>query len=206
MEFRFQLAPLKPQLTNMRKPEIIIIAGANGVGKTTFAIPYVKNLGYKFLNADEIAKRIENQGFANAMIKAGREFFSTLNRSIQNKENIVIETTLSGSYINKVAKRCKSLGYQIQLIYIFVDSEELCIARVRSRVEKGGHDVPEEDIRRRFKRSLNNFWSNFVVMSDVWNLLYNGDEDFQSVLSGGGMNFSIENEFLFEHFKSIKNG
>jgi len=85
----------------MNEKEIIIIAGANGVGKTTFAKPYVKNLSYKFLNADEIVKKMEAEGLAGAMIKAGRVFFSELNKSIEEAKNIVIETTLSGTYINK---------------------------------------------------------------------------------------------------------
>lgn len=184
--------------------EIIIISGANGVGKTTFAKPYVKNLGYIFLNADEIAKQIEKEGLDNAMIKAGRIFFANLDRSIKARENIVIETTLSGSYINKVADRAKKLGYKIKLIYIFVDSEELCIERVNSRVMKGGHNVPEQDIRRRFQRSLNNFWDNFTKISDSWILLYNGDEIYQQVAIGTENQYSVENKSLFNHFRSIK--
>lgn len=187
-----------------KKAELIIISGANGVGKTTFAKPYVKNLGYKFLNADEIAKKIEKEGLDNAMIKAGRVFFSELNKSIIGRKNIVIETTLSGSYINKVAQRSKKLGYKVKLIYIFVDSEELCVERVRSRVLKGGHNVPEEDIRRRFQRSLNNFWDNFTQLSNSWILLYNGEENYQQVAIGTGNQYSIENQVLFNHFKSIK--
>jgi len=187
-----------------KESEIIIVSGANGVGKTTFAKPYVKNLGYKFLNADEIAKKIEQQGLENAMIKAGRIFFAELNKSINEKENIVIETTLSGSYINKIANKSKKLGYQIKLIYIFIDSEELCVERVRSRVLKGGHNVPEEDIRRRFQRSLNNFWDKFTQIADSWILLYNGDENYQQVAIGTEKEYSIENKVLFNHFKSIK--
>lgn len=185
--------------------EIIIISGANGVGKTTLAKPYVKELGYKFLNADEIAKELDEQGLSNTMIKAGRIFFSKLNEYLDNKENIVLETTLSGSYINKVAKKATELGYHVKLIYIFVDSVELCIERVNARVLKGGHDVPVLDIRRRFQRSLNNFWSNFTSLSDTWILLYNGDENYQQVAVGRDKKFSIENEVLFNHFKLIKN-
>jgi predicted ABC-type ATPase len=60
-----------------KKPELIIIAGANGSGKTTFAKPYVLELGYQFLNADEIAKNLEEAGHKNALLKAGRLFFSS---------------------------------------------------------------------------------------------------------------------------------
>lgn len=186
-----------------KQPEIIIVSGANGVGKTTFAKPYVKELGYKFLNADEIAKKLEIEGQENVMIKAGRIFFSELNRSILKTENIVIETTLSGSYINKVGIKAKARGYKLKIIYIFVDSEDLCIERVRTRVLKGGHDVPEEDIRRRFMRSIENFWSNFTQLSDSWILLYNGEENYQQVAIGSNNDYSIENVILFSLFKSI---
>lgn len=185
-------------------PELIIVSGANGVGKTTFAKPYVERLGYRFLNADEITKKIEEKGLENAMIKAGRQFFADLKNSIDNRENIVIETTLSGSYINKVALNAAKIGYKIKLIYIFVDSVELCVKRVYARVLKGGHDVPEEDIRRRFDRSLNNFWDNFTQIADNWLLLYNGNENYQQVATGKDNLFSVENEFLFQHFQTIK--
>lgn len=92
--------------------QLIIIAGANGSGKTTFAIPYVKELGYDFLNADEIAKEIEIQGEKNALIKAGRIFFSRLDQYILEGTNFVVETTLSGSYINKVALKGKKSNYE----------------------------------------------------------------------------------------------
>lgn len=187
-----------------RSPELIIISGANGVGKTTFAKPYVEELGFKFLNADEIAKEIEAKGLENAMIKAGRQFFADLNKCIAEKESIVIETTLSGTYINKVAAKAQKLGYAIKIIYIFVDSVELCIERVQARVLKGGHDVPVEDIRRRFQRSLNNFWNNFTQITESWLLLYNGDESYQQVAIGANNLYSVENEYLFQHFKSIK--
>jgi len=139
------------------------------------------------------------------MIKAGRIFFSNLNKRIDNRENIVIETTLSGSYINKIASKSRNLGYRLKLIYIFVDNANLCVERVRSRVLKGGHDVPENDIRRRFQRSLHNFWENFTNSSDFWILLYNGEENFQQVAIGTQLDFSIENQVLFNKFNSIKN-
>lgn len=184
--------------------ELIIISGANGVGKTTFAKPYVERIGYKFLNADEIAKEIEGEGLQNAMIKAGRVFFTELNKSLSSCENVVIETTLSGSYVKKVATSAKAKGYWVKVIYIFVDSEDLCVERVRSRVLKGGHDVPEMDIRRRFKKSLNNFWNDFTKLASLWMLLYNGDENYQQVAIGSDDYFSVENEELFKFFKIIK--
>ena len=190
-------------MQRQQQPELIIIAGANGVGKTTFATSYAQDLQYQFLNADEIAKELETKGFDQPMLKAGREFFGRLNKGLSSKENIIVETTLSGTYINKVASRSKTRGYSVQIIYIFVDNAAICIDRVRTRVMKGGHDVPIEDIKRRFSRSLLNFWNNFTELADMWILLYNGDENYEQVAIGGKTEFSIEHNSLFSRFNNI---
>ena len=181
-------------------PRLIIVAGANGSGKTTFATPYTKELGFQFLNTDEITKKLEEKGESNALMKAGRIFFATLHQCLTNKENFVVETTLSGSYINKVAEKAKQQGYLVQIIYIFLDNPDLCIDRVKSRVLKGGHHVPTEDIIRRYYRSKTNFWNNFTSLANDWKLFYNGEEGFQQVAIGKDENYSIENQILFNLF------
>lgn len=185
-------------------PELIIIAGANGVGKTTFARPYTKELGYDFLNADDLTKDFEDKGEKAPLIKAGRVFFRTLNAFIENGESFVVETTMSGSYINKVTVKAKSKGYFIRVIYIFLESPEICKNRVRMRTKKGGHHVPDEDVERRFYRSLNNFWKNFSEMSDEWILNYNGENGFQEVAEGVRGEFEVLNDMLFAKFISIQ--
>jgi len=183
--------------------ELIIIGGANGSGKTTFAIPYIKELKYDFLNADEIAKGLKEKGLENPLIKAGRIFFTRLNEYIEEERNFVVETTMSGNYVKKIALKAKEKGYKVLVIYIFIESAELCVERVKSRVIKGGHDVPEEDIKRRYYRSKEKFWNTFTELSDSWILLYNGINGFQSVAIGTNEKYSIENEILFNLFKSI---
>jgi len=185
------------------KKEIIIIGGANGSGKTTFAFKYLEELGLEFLNADLITKQLEEQGNKHALVAAGRIFFARLNQYISNGESFIVETTLSGSYINKVALKAKNSGYLIKLIYLFLDNPELCIERVRTRVIKGGHDVPELDIVRRFYRSKNNFWNRMSRISDNWILIYNGENSFQQVAIGNALEYSVENEILFTKFLNI---
>ena len=189
----------------MSNKEIIIIGGANGSGKTTFAFKYLEELGLEFLNADLITKQLEDKGVKHALVAAGRIFFSRLDNYIRNSESFIVETTLSGSYINKVALRAKENGYKIKLIYLFLDNPELCIERVRTRVIKGGHDVPELDIVRRFYRSKHNFWNKMSGITDNWVLIYNGENSFQQVAIGKSEEYSVENEILFSKFLNIGN-
>ena len=181
-------------------PKLIIVAGANGSGKTTFAIPYTQEKGYPFLNADEIAKELTTKGEQNAMLKAGRIFFKTLEEWLTEKRSFVVETTLSGTYINKVAERAKKSGYEVQMIYLFLENENICVDRVKSRVKKGGHDVPVEDIKRRYFRSKRNFRDNFIEKIDRWRLIYNGETSFELVAAYEEENIYFYNKFLWGLF------
>ena len=118
--------------------KLIIVGGANGVGKTTFAKSYIEEVPTEFLNADEIAKELEFQGEVNTMIKAGRIFFKRLYELFKREESFVVESTLSGSYLQKIIPKAQELGYQIQIIYIFLDNPQTCIERIKGRVLKGG--------------------------------------------------------------------
>ncbi|MGB0932331.1 MAG: AAA family ATPase, partial [Chitinophagales bacterium] len=155
---------------------LTIIGGANGAGKTTFAEQFTKDKSLSFLNADKIAKKLEDKGISNANFKAGRIFFQRLAEYIEEEKDFVAESTLSGNYLLKVAKKVKAQGYKIELVYIFLDSPETCIQRVRARVLKGGHHIPREDVIRRYYRSFRNVWEGFAPLADKWWLIYNGSE------------------------------
>jgi predicted ABC-type ATPase len=84
-----------------------------------------------------------------------------------------------------------------------MDSTDGCIARVAERVRKGGHDVPEADIRRRFVRSVANFWTTYREMADSWVLLYNGAGTLQDVAAGAREQASIRDATLFSDFMTL---
>lgn len=176
------------------KKTLFIVAGANGSGKTTFAKNFTDNEKIKFINADEIAKIYDPNDIQKYKVKAGKQFFKELKISLDDEYSFAIETTLSGKYLVDVIKDAKEKGFFVSLIYLFLEEKEENILRVKNRVLKGGHNVPSEDIIRRYHRSRELFWNVYKNMVDDWSVIFNGDESFDIV----AQNDEIYDEELFE--------
>ena len=112
----------------------------------------------------------------------------------------MIEATLAGRTFGRVLERFQHAGYSTRIAFVFLDTPELCVRRVRERVQKGGHNVPTQDIVRRFYRSKNNFWGVYRKLVSRWYLFYNAGENFQEVAVGEGEDYVITDEQLFELF------
>jgi predicted ABC-type ATPase len=158
----------------MDQPTLIVIGGANGSGKTTLAREYilVENLPYL---GDQIAFKLNPEDVASVAIEAGRLFVQIIDESISKKDSFILESTLSGLSLRKWINKAREAGYNISILFVFLDSPEVCIRRVASRVSKGGHHVPDEDIVRRYTRSNNNFWHTYKNLANGWSLFNNGD-------------------------------
>jgi len=180
--------------------QVVIVAGANGSGKTTFANQYVERFGYQYLCADDIAVQLAPDKFNEVKIQAGREFFKQLADLITASKNFVIESTLSGLGFQRIMHRFNQAGYTITILFVYLETAEVCVKRIKERVLKGGHHVPELDIKRRFHRSQNNFWHNYKNQAHYWHLFYNASDGFIEVAAGKGHQFSITDETLFELF------
>jgi predicted ABC-type ATPase len=178
---------------------LYIIAGPNGSGKTTLAKELIEEDGLDFLNADEIAKSINPQDIPKAYMQAGREFFKRLDEILIERKSVIVETTLAGKYHNRVIERFKRDGYEVELHFIFLDSPQICIERIKNRVSKGGHNVPDDDVVRRFFRGKKNFMEVKKNVS-YWELYYNGESGLIFVANGKGFYADVVNDFLYNNF------
>jgi predicted ABC-type ATPase len=180
----------------MNNKTLYIIAGANGSGKTTFAKNFAGLEDIKFINADEIAKKYDANDIQKYKIKAGKEFFEELDLSLQESKSFIIETTLSGKYLIDIIKNAKELNFRVVLIYLFLETTDENIFRVKNRVLNGGHDVPVEDIKRRFKRSRKLFIDVYKNIVDEYSIYFNGDDNYELVANQN----TILDEELYKSF------
>jgi predicted ABC-type ATPase len=149
-----------------------IIAGPNGAGKTTFAKDFLPNYTdcREFLNADLVAAGISPFDPDAAAISAGRVLLSRMRQLISQRRDFGFETTLAGRAYVSLFRQMKDRGYRLHLFYLWLPSVELAIARVADRVELGGHNVPEDVIRRRFAVGGRNLIESYLPLFDTWML------------------------------------
>lgn len=147
-----------------------IIAGPNGAGKTTFANEFlpIEAECLNFVNADLIAQGLSPFQPRNMAIKAGRIMIEQIDECVKKGESFAFETTLSGrGYIKKI-KNWKTQNYEIIIYFLRLPSVEFAIERVKLRVAQGGHNVPKQEIIRRFERSWINFQKAYKPLADSW--------------------------------------
>ncbi len=153
-----------------RPKRIFIIAGPNGAGKTTFAMEFLPNEAHcpTFINADLIAAEVNPLQPDLAAIQAGRLMLKTIHDCVAKEESFAFETTLSGNGYARLIPPWQEKGYLIKLFFLRLPTPEMAIARVRQRVMEGGHNVPEQTIRRRYRSGWRNFNSIYRYLVDEW--------------------------------------
>lgn len=159
-------------------PNTYVMAGPNGAGKTTFAREFLPSYAHckNFINADLIAQGLSPFSPESAAFRAGRVVLSEIESMASRRVDFGFETTLAGRSYIRVIHDLKKRGYQIHFFFLWLPSVDLAISRIQQRVLRGGHSVPEADIRRRFERSSRNFLIHYSSLADSWMLFDNSGD------------------------------
>jgi len=154
----------------MDKPFIYLIGGPNGAGKTTTAFSIMPELidCYEYVNADAIAAALSPFRPQEVARDAGRVMLQRIKALASQRVDFAFETTMASRSLAPFLADCRNEGHSVCIIYIWLRSAELAVARVKQRVESGGHSVPELDICRRYHRSLNNLFNLYLPLADYW--------------------------------------
>jgi len=179
-------------------PQIVILAGPNGAGKSTAASELLSQ-EITFLNADEIAKSLSAVPARPAPVKARRLLLSHLNELQSRCQDIAIETTLASRTLAPRIERLQREGYRFDLYFFWLPSVEMAIQRVALRVFSGGHDIPEPVTRRRYDAGLNNFFSLYQRLANLWRIYDNTQPAEPSLVAKGTLR--IQQAVLWEQIK-----
>ena len=156
-------------------PTLYIIAGPNGVGKTTFADRYLPDEAklLEFVNVDLIARGLSPNDPESEAIEAGKIALRRIRELIAHRIGFTWETTMSGRTAVPWLREARSAGYFLKTYFLWVRAPEITINRIRQRVIEGGHDIDEHVSRRRFYKTVQNFFAIYRPLMDSWKLLEN---------------------------------
>jgi predicted ABC-type ATPase len=182
-------------------PSLYIIAGPNGAGKTTFIKRFApRELALlDFINADEIARGLSPLAPERAQMEAGRLVLTRFRQFVADGRDFVLETTLSGKTYRRLFEQAKQAGYHLRLDFLFLPDLEDSIRRVADRVEQGGHNVPLDDLRRRFKVSVQNLFHIYRPVVDRWSLYDNGQHTPLLLAYGAPITITVVAQNSFEN-------
>jgi predicted ABC-type ATPase len=142
----------------MLRPQCTVLAGPNGSGKSSIYEKMQRELPGEFINADNIARELRTSGgdAVGLHVRAGRIAIEQVTRNIEERRSFVFETTLSSRHALRVLKRAREAGFDVNLVYVILDSWNRSLDRIELRVRGGGHHIPDVDVIRRYENSLKN--------------------------------------------------
>ena len=161
-------------MSQTNPPRVVIFAGPNGAGKSTHADAILAALGIEtFVNADYIARGLSGRNTDAVAFEAGRIMLKRLRQLSAAGSDFAVESTLSSRTFATFLRTLKRQGYVVAIYYFSLANAQLAIRRVRLRVTLGGHHVPPEVVRRRFARSLKNFFTLYLPLANEWTMFDN---------------------------------
>jgi predicted ABC-type ATPase len=168
-------------------PNVIVIAGPNGAGKSTAAPGLLRDLlgVAEFVNADTIAAGLSGFNPSSVALQAGRLMLTRVRRLGAEGRDFAFETTLAAKSYAPWLKQLREQGYACCLVFLWLPSAEAAVARVQDRVRRGGHDIPEATIRRRYAAGLRNFFHLYRPLTDSWFFYDNSKDEGPRLIATG---------------------
>ena len=162
---------------------LYIVAGCNGAGKTTASfgiLPAILECK-EFINADEIARGLSPFQPETVNFEAGRIMLNRIDELMQKQVDFAFETTLSTKSFTQTVLKAQKSGYDVTLLFFWLNSVELAIERVAKRVSEGGHNIPKKIIERRYKRGVDNLFELYLSICDNILVFDNSDKTPQLI-------------------------
>lgn len=184
---------------------LYIISGPNGAGKTTASYTVLPRILQcrEFVNADEIARGLSPFNPESMAIEAGRLMLLRIKDLLSRNESFSIETTLSTRSYFRLIEKAHRQGYNVTLLYFWLHSPELALQRVAERVSKGGHNVAEHIVRRRYYEGIRNFFNIYAPIVDTW-LLVDNSITPREIIATGGMGVEADIHYTEKYNKLIE--
>lgn len=187
---------------------LYIIAGCNGAGKTTSSFTILPDiLGCKeFVNADEIARGLSPFQPEKVSIQAGKLMLERINNLLEQGGDFAIETTLATKNYIRFIDKAKLNGYNVVLLFLWLNSDELAINRVKVRVAEGGHHIEENVIKRRYLNGIKNFFELYMPIVDEWIFADNSGEQYKLIAEGSNSKKKVWDENIWKTIRGGSNG
>ena len=181
-------------------PNCYIIAGPNGAGKTTFATEFLPLYAdcQNFINPDLLARAFSPFNPDAGLLRAGRTVLERISEFTQHKKDFAFETTLSGRSYVPLLRKVKQAGFRLHMHYLWIPSPELALLRIRYRVQSGGHNVPEEAVRRRFNRTLQNLFSLYRPLLETLHFFDNSSDSPRLIFKDEAGQTTVKDTSLYE--------
>jgi len=169
-------------------PYLYIISGCNGAGKTTASFTILPEMlkCKEFVNSDEIAKGLSpfNADSIAVAVEASRIMYKRIKELIASGATFAMETTLATRSVANLIREAQREGYYVTLLYFWLNTPDLAVERVRMRVETGGHNIPENTIRRRYASGISNLFKLYLPISDYWMITDNSMASMEIIAKG----------------------
>ena len=186
-------------------PRLYILSGCNGAGKTTASYTFLPEIldCREFVNSDEFAKSLSPFNPSNASVSASRYMLMRIQYLLDQGADFSVETTLATRSLVGIIQEARSRGYSVTLLYLWVQSPEIAIQRVRDRVASGGHNIPDNVLRRRYVTGIQYLFDIYMPLCDRWMIGDNTIPPFTLVAEGNDKRTIIKDEEKFKRIRKV---